>query len=452
MMSEKIIPHTVDMFNKGRFGNDYEVFIRKDFYRNVLCNKFSTNIAEEYLSALRVERGTCVGQPEWVIVSLTLPGGDRIKVGDARVIGIIVDKHIMKAVAYVMEESLKSCMCCQWDDGKHFNFGEVADRSVFFRRIISLAKDEMKELGNEALKRPYQADVKFPYKDKSIKPKQEEKGLWKRVRKLPWWIQVIVVIVAAPVVFFLVSIVILSVSSSNKYKNKEYSESHIDLNTESDIIADTVVREEEDYSDYLEEEEEYYESSSISTDQMVRHILNLPYPNISNNKGQYSEKKNDNAAGPVEIVNYSNGQMPYADWFGRGRYDKNSLSQLTIDNYSTADAVVLLADANDDVVRHSYIRRNSSYTIKGIPEGNYIMKVMMGNRWNSLKNNGRSLPKGGFMDNVSFSKSSWKDEFNFYPVYADEGIDYPTYSVTLHGVKNGNFQTSKSSSSDFFGD
>lgn len=75
---------------------------------------------------------------------------------------------------------------------------------------------------------------------------------------------------------------------------------------------------------------------------------------------------------------------------------------------------------------------------------------MQGNDWNVLKDNGANCPHGGFTNNVSFSKSSWKDPFDFTPVYDEEGIDYPTYSITLHTVRNGNFKTQSSSASEFF--
>ena len=54
------------------------------------------------------------------------------------------------------------------------------------------------------------------------------------------------------------------------------------------------------------------------------------------------------------------------------------------------------------------------------------------------------------MKNVSFSKSKWKDSFDFIFEKDDDGINYPTYSLTLHKVKNGNMSTEKINKESFF--
>lgn len=151
---------------------------------------------------------------------------------------------------------------------------------------------------------------------------------------------------------------------------------------------------------------------------------------------------------------YKTGDSPYANYYGDGKgygqFDKNSLSKLTIKNYSSNEAVVLLEKKNGTVIRNVYISNNSQYCLTNIPEGYYKIKVMYGNSWNSEKNNGTNLPKGGFMKNVSFTKSKNNDLFDYTFENSYDGISYPTYSITLHKVRNGNMETVSIDKEDFF--
>lgn len=149
-------------------------------------------------------------------------------------------------------------------------------------------------------------------------------------------------------------------------------------------------------------------------------------------------------------TNFYTGSCPYIEYFGRGNFEKESLSELTILNYSNNDAVVLLCTLGNRVVRNVFVGQNSSYTMKNIPEGKYIVKIMSGKSWNKEKNNGPGFPKGGFMKNVSFSKTEEYDPFDYTFERDRDGIKYPTYSITLHKVKNGNLHTKNISEEDFF--
>lgn len=151
---------------------------------------------------------------------------------------------------------------------------------------------------------------------------------------------------------------------------------------------------------------------------------------------------------------YKTGDSPYANYYkhkkGIKYFDKESLSKLTITNYSSKEAVVLLESANGIVIRNVYIKNNDQYCLTNIPEGYYRIKVMYGNSWNSEKNNGINLPKGGFMQNISFTKSKDNDLFNYSFENTYNGISYPTYSITLHKVKNGNMKVENISKEDYF--
>lgn len=149
-------------------------------------------------------------------------------------------------------------------------------------------------------------------------------------------------------------------------------------------------------------------------------------------------------------VSYNTGDMPYISHFGWGVHDEESLSKLTIINNSSKDAVVLLENSRSKVIRNVFVKNGARYVMDKIPEGMYSVKIMYGNSWNKDKDNGPSFPKGGFMRNVSFEKTEESDMFDYSFKRDDEGVSYPSYSVTLHKVQNGNLESESISASEFF--
>ena len=169
-----------------------------------------------------------------------------------------------------------------------------------------------------------------------------------------------------------------------------------------------------------------------------------------------STKKKQPASRPKPVepsfieTHFATGDAPFKDFFGRGEYDYNSLSELKIINYSSSDAVVLLEHSIKGIIRNVFVKKDFTYTIRNIPEGICIVKIMHGNSWNKEKDNGSGLPKGGFMKNVSFEKTKWSDPFDFTFEEDNDGISYPTYSITLHKVRNGNLQTERIDEESFW--
>lgn len=149
---------------------------------------------------------------------------------------------------------------------------------------------------------------------------------------------------------------------------------------------------------------------------------------------------------------YHTGDSPFKNAFGNGSYDWESLSTLSIKNYSETDAVVLLVASSGKVIRNAFVKKGNTFTMEYIPAYNYIIKTMLGNSWNADKYNGPRFPRGGFMKNENFSQSRWSEPFDFRPTedYNSGTINYPTYSVTLHKVANGNFHTDKTTKENFF--
>lgn len=147
---------------------------------------------------------------------------------------------------------------------------------------------------------------------------------------------------------------------------------------------------------------------------------------------------------------FQTGDIPYSSHFGNGEYDDKSLSKLIIENFSDKSAVVLLETVDNIVIRNIFIQHGDSFTMKHIPNSKCIIKVMFGNSWNSSKNNGEYFPNGGFMKNISYMQSRHDDLFDFTPIIHTDRVEYPTYSITLHTVKNGNLRTQSIDEEEFF--
>jgi hypothetical protein len=176
-------------------------------------------------------------------------------------------------------------------------------------------------------------------------------------------------------------------------------------------------------------------------------FLNPPAKDSEHESLSYIEDK------PLSTdVRLQTGSSPYDKYFGLGMKDFESLSEITVQNGTNQDAVVIFINTySDKCMRNVYIRANSSYTIKQIPKGIYKMKCYYGNDWEPSQNNGTGFPVGGFKRNISFTTpSSSKDYFDMHKEETHNGYNYSTYTVTLHKVVDGNMQTKSISKNDFF--
>lgn len=145
------------------------------------------------------------------------------------------------------------------------------------------------------------------------------------------------------------------------------------------------------------------------------------------------------------------GATPYSSAYGEGIYDQNSLSELTITNGNATDAVVILYNVSTQRVdRHVYVQAHSTYTMKQLPAGWYDLKIRFGQDWNPDYDNGVGHPRGGFNWQESFSHLNPSDYLDTDPEYQSDGVAYPTYSITLHRVEQGNLQTASLDQNDFF--
>lgn len=160
---------------------------------------------------------------------------------------------------------------------------------------------------------------------------------------------------------------------------------------------------------------------------------------------EYYEQDNTENSNEYTEIQYNDGDAP----FGKGVYQKGSLSTFTIKNPTSSDAVVILVNNRGKWIRNAFVSAGSTYKMKRIPEGKYIIKVMQGHSWNADKDNGYGNPQGGFMQDVAYYQSSWDDPFNFTYEFTKKYISYPTGGVTLEST-NGNLEKEDISSHDFF--
>ena len=136
-----------------------------------------------------------------------------------------------------------------------------------------------------------------------------------------------------------------------------------------------------------------------------------------------------------------NGYSPYNEYFGRGIYNNDSGNEFILKNSNSTDAVVLLVNAySGKKVRNEYIRKGSTFSMSGVPNGTYYLQWSSGNNWSPNKNVGNLT--GGFQEDISFAKTENRNDW--MPV---EG--YQQWTVTLYSVTGGDVETDNISASEF---
>lgn len=106
--------------------------------------------------------------------------------------------------------------------------------------------------------------------------------------------------------------------------------------------------------------------------------------------------------------------------------------ELTVDNGTTRDGVVILT-LSDDPVMAAYIRSGDSFTMKGIRGGTYYLYFSTGAEWN------------GKAFTTTPSHQKFEDAFEF----TSSATTYSIWSVTLHGVVGGTASVEEVDESEF---
>lgn len=125
------------------------------------------------------------------------------------------------------------------------------------------------------------------------------------------------------------------------------------------------------------------------------------------------------------------GDTPYYRYYG-GNYscDEYGCSQIEVISPINSDVIVTIKEYGE-VVRHAYIRAESSYVFE-IPDGTYQTFFYYGKGWNPNQEMKGGKILGGFISDVHFGKDT--------PQYLNN--DILTYTLILQ--RNGNFSTKPS--------
>lgn len=157
----------------------------------------------------------------------------------------------------------------------------------------------------------------------------------------------------------------------------------------------------------------------------------------------YQSNANRNRNSPYRGNQLPNGTSPFDACFGRGVF--NGEATLTIKNGASTDAIVCLYSLYlGRTIRNVYVQKNTSFTMEGIGEGNYKIRVFYGNDWNPGIENPCGI-KGYFESDVHFS------EFDGTQYFEDNYESYTIATVTLYTVSGGNASTSRINQAEFFG-
>jgi hypothetical protein len=136
----------------------------------------------------------------------------------------------------------------------------------------------------------------------------------------------------------------------------------------------------------------------------------------------------------------STGATPYAYCFGRNKSCSDwGCSKISVKTPYNSDVMVTIKN-NGLVVRHAFIRANSSYIFE-FPNGTYQAFFYYGKGWNPnkiMKQTDCGTLKGGFITDENFSKD--------FP----QNIENSILSYELVLQENGNFRTKPSNPEEAF--
>ena len=133
----------------------------------------------------------------------------------------------------------------------------------------------------------------------------------------------------------------------------------------------------------------------------------------------------------------ANGSMPYAYCYGRNNFGNSSVRV----NAGNIDALVMIKNTSNRVIRHAYVKANRGFTLH-VPNGTYTVHFYHGTGWNPKKRM-KDTHCGPIMGGFIYFESISKDPERLY-------LYNQSMSYTLRRVTGGNFSTVPSSVSEAF--
>lgn len=113
----------------------------------------------------------------------------------------------------------------------------------------------------------------------------------------------------------------------------------------------------------------------------------------------------------------------------------NFLGELEVENGTADDGLVVITQMDDSAVVAFYVRAESSFTLTGIPDGDYWVYIASGQGWNETTHQMASV--------VDYER--FEDMFPF----ETDASSYTIWSITLHPVPEGQAETEPVDPADF---
>ncbi len=135
----------------------------------------------------------------------------------------------------------------------------------------------------------------------------------------------------------------------------------------------------------------------------------------------------------------ASGNMPWAYCYGSYNSCKgNNCSQIVV-NSGSVDMVVTIKDSDGEVVRHAYIKRNSSFTFN-IPNGRYQPFFLYGTGWNPNKVMKQAAACGVLKGGFIAAEQVGKDDMQY--------LNSQILTYTMRQTTFGNFNTDASNANE----
>jgi len=151
-----------------------------------------------------------------------------------------------------------------------------------------------------------------------------------------------------------------------------------------------------------------------------------------------------------QIVYLENGELSGCS-ITANKYNRSLNNRLVITVGSNASVAIKVINYSTEMcVRYVFINRNTTYTIKNIPEGKYYLKIAYGEDWSIME--GQSNCTGRFSRNPLFEKG--KEILDYNLIHTRDGNEIPSFSLKLDVImaedKINSFATDKINESDFY--
>ncbi len=151
-----------------------------------------------------------------------------------------------------------------------------------------------------------------------------------------------------------------------------------------------------------------------------------------------------------QIVYLENGELSGCNGTAN-KYNRSLNNRLVITVGSNASIALKMINYSTEMcVRYVFINKNTTYTIKNIPEGRYYLKIAYGEDWSIME--GQLNCTGRFSRNTIFEKG--KEILDYNLVHTRDGFQVPSFSLKLDVImtedRMNSFSTDKINEKDFY--